>query len=99
MEASLVEHYTCVCFLAVSNINHRCLLSIFLSYGLIKQCANLRSTHFDVSKSEILIKSLSNVFIKDAQGYTCSRNTQYARNNQTKSMTKLSSLLAKGRSP
>ena len=64
MEASLVEHHTCVCFLAFSNINHRCLLSIFLSYGLIKQCANLRSTHFDVSKSEILIRILANEFIK-----------------------------------
>ena len=82
MEASLVEHHTCVCFLAFSNINHRCLLSIFLSYGLIKQCANLRSTHFDVSKSEILIKTLQNVFIKNAQGYTCSRITQDANKSE-----------------
>ena len=54
------KHFRC---LAVSNINHRCLLSIFLSYGLIKQCANLRSPHFDVSKSEILIRI---VFMKSA---------------------------------
>ena len=39
--------------LPFSNINHRCLLSILLSYGLIKQCANLCSPHFDAAGANL----------------------------------------------